>query len=146
MFGAIALGVLLSAVGLIAAGVSISYLTGAERARGTATGLEWSGGGSIGRRGSSSSPSAHPVVEFTTADGTSRTFRGSAGSSPPAYEVGERVEVLYRADSPGDARINGFIQMWVLPLVMGGLGLGFTGIGTAFALAKRRHARAALSR
>ncbi|MFE7316062.1 DUF3592 domain-containing protein [Streptomyces sp. NPDC057555] len=144
MFGAIALGALLLAVGLITAGVSISYLTNAERARGTVTGLEWSGGGSIGRRGSSSG-SAHPVVEFTTADGTSRTFRGSAGSSPPAYEVGERVEVLYRADSPGDARINGFIQMWVLPLVMGGIGLGFTGIGTAFALVRRRGTRAALS-
>ncbi|AZS76860.1 hypothetical protein DDE74_35255 [Streptomyces lydicus] len=51
-------------------------------------------------------PAAYPVVEFTSADGMPRRFQSSTGSNPPSYEKGERVEVLYRADSPEDARIN----------------------------------------
>ncbi|MFF4359504.1 DUF3592 domain-containing protein [Streptomyces sp. NPDC001604] len=70
-------------------------------------------------------------------------FRGSVGSNPPSYEAGERVEVLYRADSPQDARINGFASLWLLPLIFGGLGLLATGIGTVIALAMRRRSRAA---
>jgi hypothetical protein len=76
---------------------------------------------------------AHPVVEFTSADGTQRKFEDSTGSKPPAYEVGERVEVLYRADSPEDAKINSFSSLWLLPLIFGGLGLLIAGIAALLA-------------
>ncbi len=78
------------------------------------------------------------MVEFTSADGTPRTFRSSTGSNPPSYDKGERVEVLYRADSSEDARINGFASLWLLPLIFGGIGLVIGGIGTAVALVGRR--------
>jgi hypothetical protein len=78
------------------------------------------------------------VVEFTSADGTHRTFRSSTGTNPPSYEEGERVEVLYRADSPEDAEIDGFASLWLLPLIFGGIGLVTAGIGTAVALVGRR--------
>ncbi|MGK5543184.1 DUF3592 domain-containing protein [Streptomyces sp. URMC 127] len=133
-------GALCLVTGLIFAGISVSFLTDAERAPGTVVALDWQedyGGGSRKAR-SDDPPAAHPVVEFTPAGGTPRKFRDSAGSNPPSYEVGEQVEVLYRPDSPGDARINGFASLWLLPLIFGGIGLVFTAVGTTIALVTRR--------
>ncbi|WP_051095249.1 DUF3592 domain-containing protein [Streptomyces sp. LaPpAH-108] len=141
--GFIAFGVLFLGIGAAVAGVSVSYLASAERAQGTVVALEWRDGHSSGvsRHRRSSGPSAYPVVAFTTKDGERRTFRSDAGSNPPAYEEGERVEILYRADSPEDARINGFLSLWLLPLIFGGIGALFAGFGTVFALLLRKQAR-----
>lgn len=138
-FGAIAFGALFLVVGLILTGVSVSFLVDAERARGTVVALEWRNDhdGASRRTRANDKPVAYPVVEFTSADGTPRKFRGATGSNPPSYERGERVEVLYRADSPKDARIDGFASLWLLPLVFGGIGLLIAGIGTAVALTAR---------
>ncbi|MEV6481366.1 DUF3592 domain-containing protein [Streptomyces sp. NPDC051576] len=140
-FGTIAFGGLFLVIGLILAGVSVSFVTGAERARGTVVSLEWRTDQSTGtsrRSRVNNQPMAYPVVEFTPAHGTRRTFRDSAGSNPPAYTAGERVEVLYQADSPEDARINGFVSLWLLPLIFSGIGLTIAGIGTGVAWATRR--------
>ena len=142
-FGVIAFGALFFVIGLITAGMSISLLANGERAQGTVVSLDWqqSSSGSSGvshKTRTNNGPMAHPVVEFTAADGKSRTFTSSSGSNPPSYDVGERVEVLYRADSPEDAQINGFASLWLLPLVFGGLGLLAAGIGTGVAVAMRR--------
>ncbi|MEV4925001.1 DUF3592 domain-containing protein [Streptomyces roseoverticillatus] len=139
MFGMITVGALSLIVGLVFAGVSVSFLTDAKRAPGTVVALAWQDhdGGSRKPR-DDDPPVAYPVIEFTSADGTPRKFQDSAGSNPPSYEVGEQVEVLYRADSPEDARINGFASLWLLPVIFGGIGLLFTGIGTTIALVSRR--------
>ncbi|MBK3580583.1 DUF3592 domain-containing protein [Streptomyces sp. MBT65] len=145
MFGVIAFGALFLAIGMITAGVSISFLVGAERAPGTVVSLEWRTDHSSASRKNRASdkPMAYPVVEFTPAGGASRTFRDSTGSNPPAYEAGDRVEVLYHADSPEDARLDGFLSLWLLPLVFGGIGLVIVGIGTTVALVTRRRSRTA---
>jgi uncharacterized protein DUF3592 len=145
--GTIAFGSLFLVVGLILAGVSVSFLTDAERAPGTVVALEWRDdhSGASRKRRENDRPVAYPVVEFTSADGTRRTFRGATGSSPAAYEEGDRVEVLYQADSPGDARIDGFVSLWLLPLVFGGIGLLFAGAGTVVAVVTRRRSRAVRS-
>ncbi|MFD9069337.1 DUF3592 domain-containing protein [Streptomyces lasiicapitis] len=140
-FGTIVFGTLFLVIGLILAGVSVSFLANADRARGTVVALEWRSdddSGASRKRRVNNESAAYPVVEFTSADGQRRTFRDSTGSKPPAYEEGERVEVLYRSDSPEDARINGFASLWLLPLIFGGIGLVFAGIGTAVALVTRR--------
>ncbi|MER6734283.1 DUF3592 domain-containing protein [Streptomyces puniciscabiei] len=141
-FGVVAFGALFLVIGLILAGVSVAFLVHADRARGTVVSLEWRTDhdhtGPSRRTRTSDQPMAYPVVEFRSADGRARTFQSSTGSNPPSYEVGERVEVLYHAASPGDARINGFASLWLLPLVFGGIGLVAGGIGTGLALATRR--------
>ncbi|MEI5102809.1 DUF3592 domain-containing protein [Streptomyces sp. PmtG] len=134
MFSMLTVGTLCLVAGLVFTWVSASFLMDAERVQGKVVALEGRGGGDVGPV----DDTAYPVVEFRSADGAVHTFRDSAGSSPPAYEVGERVEVLYHADSPGDARIKGFLSLWLLPVILGGIGLIFTGIGTAFALVARR--------
>ncbi|MFE5818308.1 DUF3592 domain-containing protein [Streptomyces sp. NPDC056479] len=139
-FGLMAFGAVFLVIGLILAGISVSFLADAERARGTVVELEWRSddNGASRKARENNRPVAYPVVEFTSGDGTPRTFRGSTGSNPPSYERGERVEVLYRADSPEDARINGFASLWLLPLIFGGIGLVIGGIGTAVAVVGRR--------
>ncbi|MGW7262663.1 DUF3592 domain-containing protein [Streptomyces sp. NPDC054842] len=144
VFGVIAFGSLFLVVGLILTGVSVSFLTSAERTSGTVAALEWRREHDTGtRKRTTDRRVAYPVVEFTSADGTTHRFRDHTGSNPPSYEAGERVEVLYRADSPEDARINGFASLWLLPLIFGGIGLLFTGVGTAVALVTRGRSRPA---
>ncbi|MFF4531582.1 DUF3592 domain-containing protein [Streptomyces sp. NPDC001407] len=133
----IAIGALCLVIGLVFAGISVAFLTNAERARGTVVALDWQEDRDGGSR-QDNPPVAYPVVEFTSANGARTRFQDSAGSNPPSYKVGEQVEVLYRPDAPEDARIKGFLSLWLLPLLFGGIGLIFTGIGTAFALASRR--------
>jgi hypothetical protein len=139
-FGAIAFGSLFLVVGLILTGMSVSFLADAERARGTVVAVEWRSDhdGASRRKRDDDGPVAYPVVEFTSADGTLRTFRSSTGSHPPSYEEGERIGVLYRADSPEDARIDGFASLWLLPLIFGGIGLVVAGVGTAVARVTRK--------
>lgn len=142
VYGVIAFGAVFFVIGLILAGMSLTFLSDADRARGTVVALEWRNDnhGTSRRRAGNDEPTAYPVVEFTSADGTRRTFHSSTGSNPPSYERGERVEVLYHAASPEDARINGFLSLWLLPLIFGGLGLLIAGIGTVIARVMRRHA------
>jgi hypothetical protein len=70
-----------------------------------------------------------PVVEFTAASGQRRTFAHGVSSSPPAFDVGERVTVLYDPEDPRDARIAGTFSLWFLPIVLGGMGAVFALIG-----------------
>ncbi|MGW3109013.1 DUF3592 domain-containing protein [Streptomyces sp. NPDC001100] len=139
--GVITFGSLFLTVGLILAGVSVSFLTGADRAPGTVVSLDWRAGHGTGTsrtHRTNSGPMAYPVVEFTPAHGTRRTFRSSTGSNPPSYATGDRVEVLYHANSAGDARINGFASLWLLPLIFGGIGLATVVIATVVARLTRR--------
>jgi len=72
----------------------------------------------------------YPVVEFTAADGRTRTLQLSEGSNPPSYETGEEVVILYNPEKPIDARIQSFgsdALMWILPGITGFLGLAFLG-------------------
>ena len=82
----------------------------------------------------------YPVVEFTAKDGKRREVQLSEGSFPPAYEVGDEVTVLYEPDHPLDARIKSFgssALMWILPGIMGILGIAF--LGAVVAVRKLMH-------
>lgn len=72
-----------------------------------------------------------PVVEFTAPNGERVEFASSTSSNPPAYDVGEIVDVLYDPDDPHDARIDGAFSLWFLPIFLSIFGLIFTGIATA---------------
>lgn len=72
----------------------------------------------------------YPVVEFTAADGRTRSVQMSEGSNPPSYETGEEVVVRYNPQKPIDARIQSASSdalMWILPGITGVLGLAFLG-------------------
>lgn len=58
-----------------------------------------------------------PVIEFQANDRT-YTFEGDNASYPPAYEVGEQVNVLYHPANPDTAQIDSFFERWVFPIII----------------------------
>jgi Protein of unknown function (DUF3592) len=76
----------------------------------------------------------YPRVAFETEDRRRYEFTGDTGSQPAAFVVGERVRVLFDPARPEAARIDSFFQLWLLPLILGGLGTVFSGLGLAATL------------
>jgi len=70
-----------------------------------------------------------PVVAFSVGESWHLTFKSMAHSNPPQYHVGDSVRVLYLRDDPHEARIRSFTSLWLLALILGGLGLVFTVVG-----------------
>jgi hypothetical protein len=66
-----------------------------------------------GRKGS-----VYPVVGYTV-NGREYTTQGSSSGGPG---VGEAVEVLYPPSDPGNGTLNTFSNVWLPPLVPGGIG------------------------
>jgi hypothetical protein len=52
------------------------------------------------------------VFEFSGADGTKRQSVTSWSSNPPAYAVGDKVQVLYSPTAPSDVRLRSFMGLW----------------------------------
>jgi hypothetical protein len=82
---------------------------------------------SAGRHGGSV---YHPVVRFTTASGTLVQFEDRVGASPPQYQVGDDVQVLYLANAPpSSAVIDRGIGNWTLPAIFGLAGAALIALG-----------------
>jgi hypothetical protein len=64
----------------------------------------------------------YPIIRFADKAGQEHTLYSTSGSFPPAYEVGERVSVLYDPANPKEAKVNSFTGLWLLPLILGILG------------------------
>jgi hypothetical protein len=129
IFGAI--GVILLGVG-VAWTVSIAvFLASAERTEGRVVALN--------ERTSSGSRSIvwYPTVEYTV-DGRVYSIDSSFASSPPAYSVGEHVQVAYDPADPPDARIVSFGTNYLPATLFGGLGVVFAPLGTVLFVMGRR--------
>ncbi|MFN8355131.1 MAG: DUF3592 domain-containing protein [Spirosomataceae bacterium] len=94
----------------------------------------------IGQR-SKKSTTYTPVIAFQTANGKPITFQGSVSSSPPAFDINEKVEVYYNPANPQEAAIGTFFQLWFLPLIFGILGTIFSSIGLGFGVSALLHRR-----
>ena len=119
---------LIGAAMLIGAGALVhttrTFLASAERTEGTVIAL-------VATRGSGGSTLYSPVVAFRAIDGRAIEWTSSVASSPPAHDEGETVTVLYRADAPDDARLDGFFPLWGGAAIVGGLGSAFFLTGLA---------------
>ncbi|PWR22589.1 DUF3592 domain-containing protein [Zavarzinia aquatilis] len=109
---------------------------GAEKATGSVLRYETAGGRS------SSGPGRTlycPVVGFSTRDGRWIELTSSTCAQPPAYAIGESVEVDYDPAAPEMAAFGGFFTRHLLSLVFGGIGAIFTVLGVVIlALVRRR--------
>jgi hypothetical protein len=76
-----------------------------------------------------------PVVQFVPPDSAPVRFTSSLGSSPPAFRVGEHVEVRYNPDNPQDASIDQYWQLWFLPTLFGIFSVSFLVVGIGFGVA-----------
>ena len=58
-----------------------------------------------------------PVVEFSV-NGQTYSFEGGNASDPPAYEVGEVVNVIYHPSDPDTAQIDKWSERWLFPIII----------------------------
>ena len=65
----------------------------------------------------------YPIVEFEFGGKTIR-FQNEVGGTNYT-EVGKEVEIYFRPNKPQDAKINSFMSIWLLELVVLIIGLGF---------------------
>ncbi len=86
---------------------------------------------SVSNSSSDNSIMYRPVVQFTDNEGNLIEFSSSTSSNTPSYSIGEKVEVLYNQESPGDAKIKGFFSIWGKTTILGTLGVVFFTIGGA---------------
>lgn len=54
-----------------------------------------------------------PVFEYTV-NGQRYQFESLNASSPPAYRVGQQVEIRYNLKDPSDAAVNSFGELWLV--------------------------------
>jgi len=58
-----------------------------------------------------------PVIDFNANDRV-YTFEGDNASYPPAYDVGEQVDVRYDPTNPNTAQIDSFFERWIFPILI----------------------------
>jgi len=76
-----------------------------------------------------------PEVEYQV-NGVVYLIHGMISTSPPAYSIGEKVMVYYSPDHPGDGVIGSFIELWLMPVVFGGIGSVFS-LGGGFIVLRK---------
>jgi Protein of unknown function (DUF3592) len=81
-----------------------------------------------------------PVVEFTPEGGQPIRFNGDVSSSSPSYDRGDKVPVMFSAQTPEKAYIDSFSSNWMGPLILGGIGLvvALVGAGLSFGTMRQR--------
>ncbi len=70
-----------------------------------------------------------PVVVFQAKDNSTHKFVSSVSSNPAGYEIGEKVEVLYRVQFPQEAQINRVFSLYFAPIFLSFMGGVFFLIG-----------------
>jgi hypothetical protein len=106
---------------------SRAFVAGAERSDGEIVEVEY------GRRPGDSTGMYRPVFQFTTKDGRTIRVPSKVRSSSASYRRGDKVVVLYDPGAPENAAIQGFWELYLLPLVLGLIGVVFTGFGVGMA-------------
>ena len=120
---------------------TLGFKSSAARADGVVVKLESrrsSGRSGARGRGRSGGPSFAPVFEFKDAEGGSHRVTSSVSSRPAAYDVGEKVAVLYSPGDPEDARIDSFFSLWGGPCALAVVGFLFTLVSTIVLVKQRR--------
>ncbi len=82
-----------------------------------------------------------PVVRFITQRGKAIEFSSDTGTKKAAYKKGDTVEVLYLPSSPEKAKINDFLSLWMMPVVIGGIGLIFFALGSGIIIISKLKGR-----
>jgi hypothetical protein len=72
---------------------------------------------------------AYPVLQFSNYQGSIVTTRLNEAQKPPAYAVGDRVEIIYDLNSPSNVRVNSLFGIWLAPMLMTILGVIFLSTG-----------------
>jgi len=80
--------------------------------------------------------SYYPVCVFQTENQELITFVSKTGSGRSKYDVEDEVEIRYDPSDPSHAEINSFFRIWMLPVILGAMGLVFFLIGGGLVLTR----------
>ncbi len=69
-----------------------------------------------------------PEFEYLV-KGKTYNYVTSSSSSFKSYALGDEVEVMVDPDNPEEVLVNTFMEKWFLPVLLGGMGLVFAGMG-----------------
>lgn len=70
-----------------------------------------------------------PQIRFRTESGRTIDFVARVASRPARYKIGERVSILYNPHQPAEARLNHFVEIWFVTLMLIFFGLFTIGMG-----------------
>ncbi|MBK9249076.1 MAG: DUF3592 domain-containing protein [Ignavibacteria bacterium] len=130
---------LVGAAGLSAAGYfsydTLIFLDNAKHANGVVSEINRHAGNSTS-----------PVIQFRLPNGKFAEYTSKVESSTAHFTIGEEVRMLYLPSAPSEsARIDDFFELWLLPIIFGGLGVVFGGIPVGMWLYDRRTSGSATS-
>lgn len=117
-------GGLLAAIGVFILIRTRIFIGKAQEVKGTVIQMVYS-------RSSKGGGSYSPVYEFRTIDGQTIVVADSLSSNPPMFKEGQIIDVLYDPENPQKARIKKWMSLYFAPLLLGGMGLIFGGVGVA---------------
>jgi hypothetical protein len=70
-----------------------------------------------------------PHAAFTDTQGRKIQFESEVGSQPPAYVIGQQVQIIYEKNNPQKAEIDSFTSLWFVPGCTSVFGLVFIFLG-----------------
>lgn len=70
-----------------------------------------------------------PQVEFQISNGQIFKFQSEIGTQPPAYQIGQPVQIVYQRTNPHIAEIDSATALWLAPGCLSLMGLMFLFIG-----------------
>jgi cytochrome c oxidase assembly protein Cox11 len=121
------IGVVFTAIGLYFVISTLLFTANATHAPGEVTAIERWGG------------EYRPRIKFVTLRGEEVEFTWHRKSKHLAYNVGERVTVLYNLDKPSEAVIDSFYELWLMPVVL--IAIGLAGLAAAVIAGYRAYCR-----
>jgi hypothetical protein len=69
-----------------------------------------------------------PTFEYEF-NGQSYTHVSSTSTSSKEFEIGQTISILVDPKDPQEILVNSFMEKWFVPLLLGGIGIVFTGMG-----------------
>ena len=115
-------GMLLFAIGIFILIRTKIFMDKAQEVKGTVIRMVY-------RRDSDGGGGYSPVYQFRTITGQTIEIADGMSSNPPMFTEGQSVDVLYDPENPNRARITKWSSLYFVPLLLGGLGIIFGGIG-----------------
>jgi hypothetical protein len=73
-----------------------------------------------------------PIFKFRTHDRREIIYRGYFSSSPATWEVGEKANVVYKADDPNKVKVLTYFGTFGLPVILFAISFPFIIIGGGY--------------
>lgn len=122
------IGIVFPLVGLLLAAIALFifvrtrlFIGRSQEVKGTVVRMVYSSGSDGGGYA--------PIFRFKTIEGTMIEVGDNLHSNPPQFREGQVVDVLYDPQNPQNARIKKWMNLYFVPLLLGGMGLIFGGVG-----------------